>query len=175
MGMNKKNGLFITILVIIFLIGAFIYQRYEAHKVHTTSLNQEEKVEVIFKEDSDETYESIKKYIETDKAYLILGRSGCHYCSAFLPVLNELKDEYSLDYKYVDIRKLSENDYQSLMNSNIVIPAKCSGTGSEQKINEGFGTPLSLFFENGRVYDCIRGYKDKTTLISLLKNNNYIN
>lgn len=106
--------------------------------------------------------------------YIVFGREGCYYCEQFVPVLKDIVKKYKVEVLYVDMAYLSQDDYANVINTPLTIPAKCSKTGEEIELKSGFGTPLSLFVNNQSTYSCIRGYKDKANLITLLKRNKYI-
>lgn len=122
------------------------------------------------------TLNDIEKYINRKgKTLLVIGKTGCSYCNAFMPILRNASSDYNFDYMYIDLTKLTKDDYSLLFDSSqIMIPAKCNDTGTQVSLKSGFGTPLSLFFENGTVYDCIRGYKDSAVLYEILAETKYI-
>lgn len=121
------------------------------------------------------TYQDFISVVERDiNSFLVFGREGCHYCELYKPVLKSVADLYKIEVAYVDMAKLSREDYQSVLNSSLVIPAKCSKTGEDAELSKGFGTPLSLFVRNSTTYDCIRGYKDNVNLINSLKDIGYV-
>lgn len=121
------------------------------------------------------TYSEFAELANSDKnTFFVFGREGCHYCDLYKPVLKEVANLYKIEIAYVELTKLSNEDYQSVMNSSLVIPAKCSNTGEDVALSKGFGTPLSLFVNNGNTYECIRGYKDNVNLINSLKDIGYV-
>lgn len=107
--------------------------------------------------------------------FFVLGRSGCYYCEQYLPVLQDVSMKYKIEVVYLDLAEFDPGDYSNVLNSPLKIPAKCSKTGEETTLRGGFGTPLSLFVNNSKTYDCIRGYKDEENLVSLLRGNHFIN
>ncbi len=109
-----------------------------------------------------------------ENTFFVFGRTGCHYCELYEPVLKEIAAFYKIEIFYVNLAELSKEDTASIMNSNLIIPAKCSREGVDVSLNKGFGTPLTLFVKNSETYDCIRGYKDKANLIKSLKEIGYV-
>ena len=99
----------------------------------------------------------------------VFGRTNCYYCQQFLPVYNTVADEYDVDIYYFDSLTYDEDEYDKIMSAGLKIPASCSESGKEAKLESGFGTPLTLFTKKGKVVDCISGYTNKQNLISKLK------
>lgn len=96
--------------------------------------------------------------------FIVLARSGCHYCEIYKPIIDEIKNDYNLKIEYIDVIK-----DDSILKEEIIIPSYCNNKGKDIKINEGFGTPLTLFLKDGKVIDCIRGYTKKENIIDKLK------
>lgn len=99
----------------------------------------------------------------------VLGRNSCGWCNKFKPIYNEVAAEYNLDIYYFDSDAFNSTEYNKILNSGLTIPAKCSSTKTEVPLSNGFGTPLTIFTQNGKTIDCISGYTNKTGLISILK------
>ncbi len=122
------------------------------------------------------TYSDFMKYLNREKnTFFVFGKENCSYCMSYKPVLNKVISEYNIEVVYVDLGKLSEDDYYNVLNTSLTIPAKCTKDNKDSLLKDGFGTPLSLFTNNGSTYDCIRGYKNHDTLVGLLKQIGYIN
>ena len=68
----------------------------------------------------------------------------------------------------------NKEQYKKVINLDITVPGKCSSTGKEFKLSEGFGTPLSIITKKGKVIDCIGGYVNRASLIEILKTNKMI-
>ena len=99
----------------------------------------------------------------------VFGRTNCYYCQQFMPVFNTVAGEYKLNIYYFDSLKFDEKEYNKIMSAGLKIPATCSESGKEAKLEAGFGTPLTIFTKNGKVVDCISGYNSKKDLIEKLK------
>lgn len=122
-----------------------------------------------------DTFSDFNRYINRDtESFIVFGKENCSFCSQYKPVLEQIAKNYNLEIIYINMTKLSEDDYYNVLNSDLDIPAKCSKDGVDTKLSNGFGTPLNLFVKNGRTYDCIRGYKDYETLEILLRTIGYI-
>ena len=122
-----------------------------------------------------ENYAQYKKLINSDLTTMaVFGRNSCSWCNKFKPVYNAIAEKYSLDIYYFDSDSYNSTDYNKILHMNLTIPAKCSSEEKEFKLLDGFGTPLTIFTRNGKVVDCISGFKDRASLIDILKDNELI-
>ena len=160
---------------------AFIVDN-ELRKVTSNKLSEEKLSELINKyynnviPDSEIAYKTVstyKEYMELVKSkkitMAVFGRNSCTWCNKFKPVYNEVAAEYNLDIYYFDSDSFSSTEYNKILNSGLLIPAKCTKNNESTPLSSGFGTPLTLFTQNGKSIDCISGYKNKTGLINSLK------
>ena len=99
----------------------------------------------------------------------VFGRNTCYYCNIFKPVYNEVAAENKLDIYYYDSDSFNSDEYSKILNSGINIPAECTSSKEETPLSSGFGTPLTLYFKNGKVVGCISGYVNKEKLETKLK------
>lgn len=123
-----------------------------------------------------ETYAEFNTLISrpNKNMFVVFGRQGCYFCEKYIPILNEVSQEYKVEIIYIDLLSLDASDYENVINTPLIIPGECTKDGIDSKLSAGFGTPLSLFINNNETYSCIRGYKDKKSLQAILKDNNYI-
>ena len=99
----------------------------------------------------------------------VFGRDTCGWCNLYKPVYNTVAGEYNLDIYYFDSDSFDKEEYAKIMNMGLTLPASCNN-GTEKKIADGFGTPLTIFTKNGKVIDCVStGYLNKSALITKLK------
>lgn len=164
----KKNSILILILILILslILVAYMYSKNKA----SVSGSIKTYGNITY-----ETYDDINKYIsDNKKTMLVIGQTGCHYCEMYTPILDSLSLEYKFNFMYIDIKKLTDGDRTMLMNSNIAIPSKCTGGEENKTLKDGFSTPLTLILENGKTYDCIRGYKEKYVVKNSLIDAKYI-
>ncbi len=121
------------------------------------------------------TYNDFINYANKNtNTFMVFGKSTCHYCNMYEPILNNVSSEYGIEVIYVDLGALTQEDYYRVLNSSLMIPRKCNNSGVDIPLSSGFGTPLSLFVNSGYTYDCIRGYKDHDTLVGILRTIGYI-
>lgn len=91
---------------------------------------------------------------------LFIGSSKCSHCKEYEVSLNKIIGEYNLDIKYIDITKLSEEQYSELTSK---IPIS--------------GTPTTVFIEDGEekdTYNRIVGSVKYSKILEKLKDNNYV-
>lgn len=165
----KKNTILtlISIMITILILVIFAYNRIKTNYQTNNQTKEYGSIKV-------ESYEDIKKYItENKKSMLIIGQTGCHYCEMYEPIVDSLSKDEKFDYMYIDVKKLNDEDRTKFFNSDIMIPAKCTGD-TEKSLKNGFSTPLTLILEDGKSYDCIRGYKEKYAIKNSLIDAKYI-
>lgn len=194
--MKNKNlvssGLLLLIIVLIGIAGSYYYFNIDNFKKNEVNSSNEvdknnNQTQTPNKNDpqKDPSQKSNVKKITTyadfqmysnrqENTFFVFGRSGCHFCEMYLPVLDSVSSEYNIEIIYLDFSKFSEADYKAVMHSELSIPSKCTTSGEETPLSSGFGTPLSLFVNGNKSYDCIRGYKDKNNLIEQLQSIGYI-
>lgn len=111
-------------------------------------------------------YTRISSYndIDVDKGLTMvtMGSETCPHCTNFKEVLNAVAVEKQINLYYLDVNNI-DNAH------NYDIPIKCADT-TDQKLLDGFGTPLTLFFKDGKIIDCISGEITDVALKSRLRN-----
>ena len=158
--MNKMRLLFLIIICLILSRIGYSYFNNEkpSSDVIIESKTEEKSLGEII-EITD--YTSLENYLTLDEInFLVIGKSGCEYCESYKPVLKEIAKNYEVKILYVDIKNLSNEDLNSLRNSEIIIPAECTDSHIDEHLTYSFGTPLTLFIKNYDSINCIRGYKD---------------
>lgn len=115
-------------------------------------------------------FKDYKKIVKSDEVTMsVFGRESCSYCNLFMPVYNAVAEKYDLNIYYFDSDNYDATEYKKIVNLNLTVPSKCSSTGAEFKLSEGFGTPLTIFTKSGKIVDCISGYVNRSALIEKLK------
>ena len=78
-------------------------------------------------------YDDYKKMIENKESFpLVIGSSICSHCAMFKPTMELFISKNQVDVKYIDLSKLSEDDYNSFTS---LVGIK--------------STPTTIFIENG--------------------------
>lgn len=107
------------------------------------------------------SYDEYNKMISDKESFpLVIGSSTCSACSLFKPTMESFISKYNVEVFYIDISKLSEDDFNSF------------------KSSIGFSsTPTTIFFEGGKqssVYYRIVGSESLNGVIEAYKRMGYI-
>lgn len=147
---------------------ALAYDRINSYVKEYTSQGIDEDIKYY---KTIETADEYKKLVKDKKniTMAVFGRDTCAWCNLFKPVYNTVAEEYNLDIYYINSEGIKEEEYKSIIDMGLVLPASCNN-GTEKNLSEGFGTPLTVFTKNGKVIDCISsGYMNKSALITKLQ------
>lgn len=113
--------------------------------------------------------EYIKKFNSKDLTVAVFGEASCTYCTLYLPVINEIAQEYNLDIYYFDADAYDEYEYEEIMELDLVIPAECTNNGLATSFLSGFPKPMTIITKNGKLEACIKGYYNKDHIVSKFK------
>ncbi len=109
----------------------------------------------------DLSYSKLKDMISDEETFFfVVVRDGCSFCEKFVPILEEVTDEYEITGYKLNIAKMSEDEYNEF-----------------DSIYNVDGTPTTIFIEKGKetsLLQRIDGYVGKEKLISKLENTGYI-
>ncbi len=94
----------------------------------------------------------------------VFGRSNCSWCQDYKPVYNDIANKYKFKVYVFESDLYNDKEYKKVMNLGLKIPKSCINSEEDKSLAEGFGTPLTLFTKNGKVIDCINGYKSRVGL-----------
>ena len=107
------------------------------------------------------SYQEYTSLMEKKETFpLVIGSSTCSACSMFKGTMETFISKYQIDVKYIDISKLSEEDYNLLMT----------------EINFS-STPTTIFVDKGKhtsVYQRIVGAESLSGVVSAYKKQGYI-
>ena len=106
---------------------------------------------------------------ERETTILVLGRTGCHYCDMYKPILTKITTEHDVKISYIDAVAIDSNEYNKIASLGLVIPTKCVCSNTDTTLGGSYGTPVTLFIKNNQTYDCMRGYTEESELISKLR------
>ena len=105
---------------------------------------------------SGEILDSFYKYMGSDDETVIYyGSSTCSYCSLQTPIMKQIKEDYKIDYLYVDASKLSKEDQKEIFK---VLDIEGS-------------TPTIAVVKDDDVIDVNVGYMDGKETVEFLKKN----
>ena len=106
--------------------------------------------------DSGEILDSFYKYMgKKDETVIYYGSSTCSYCSLQTPIMKQIKEDYKMDYLYIDASKLAKDDQKEILK---VLDVEGS-------------TPTIAVVKNDDVVDVNVGYMDGKTTVEFLKKN----
>ena len=105
----------------------------------------------------------------------VFGRDECPFCRQFAVTFNFLAADYDFNVFYVNETRMSPAEHRAIMDSNLMIPAKCVTGEEDIPISEMPGVPLTLFTRNGVAFDCIRGVASRFELYDILQDVGIIN
>jgi predicted bacteriocin transport accessory protein len=97
----------------------------------------------------------LKLFNGSEDSYIYIGKTSCGYCQQINPVLHQIVDETGIVINYINLEKISQSDYNVLVNSNDVLKGD-------------WGTPTLLIVKEGKVVDSQIGYKDYAATKSFL-------
>lgn len=107
------------------------------------------------------SYQDYVSMMENKESFpLVIGSATCSACSLFKGTMESFISKYQVNVRYIDISKLSEEDYNSLMT----------------EVNFS-STPTTIFVENGKhtsVYQRIVGAESLSNVVSAYKKQGYI-
>ena len=106
--------------------------------------------------DSGEILDSFYKYMgKKDETIIYYGSSTCSYCSLQTPIMKQIKEDYKIDYLYIDASKLSKDDQKEIL----------------KELDVEGSTPTIAVVKNDDVVDVNVGYMDGKTTVEFLKKN----
>ncbi|MBQ2872775.1 MAG: hypothetical protein IJE89_02105 [Bacilli bacterium] len=104
------------------------------------------------------TYNEYNTMVDNGDAFIvIIERTGCSYCTMYMPIVKEVATEKKIPLYYIDTDTLTSEEMTELETTN-----------SYLKKNQ-WGTPTTLFMLGDRVLDTIGGYVEKESVLAFLK------
>lgn len=104
------------------------------------------------------TYSQYQEFVENGDAFIVvIERTGCSYCTMYMPIVEEVGIEKNIPFYYIDIAELSQNEFNNLNSTNDYL-----------RKNPDWGTPTTLLMLGDRVLDSIGGYVEKDKLLSFV-------
>ena len=146
--MNKKNNLFIGIIIVfILIIGILIINTIN------TKGNEGNLLKITHKEIS-------QKLKNKEDFILIISRSNCSHCISYKPKVKQIAKDYKITVYYIDYDE--EKKPETLLN----------------ELNLDGSTPITLFIKNGKetsVLKRLEGDLSKEKIIKKFKEMGFIN
>jgi len=116
-------------------------------------------------------YEEYEEIIDNDDTNIVvIGQTACSHCIAFKPTINSVAEDYDITINYLNLTKLSSEEYNKFSDSLIKIKYN-----EPEFVESGkFGTPLTLIIKDGKVTNYISGQRTYSQLTRELKKSNII-
>ena len=111
----------------------------------------------------------IKMFKSSDKTIAVFGTKACTYCTMLERVINDISKDNKYTIYYYSRDRMSEKDYEKIMDLDLTIPASCTSDNVETSFKRGFAKPMTVVTQNGKLIGCIKGYYDKDTYLNKLK------
>lgn len=163
------NKILTCLYIIIALLALNIIMSAINNNSTTTSTTKKTTTTTTVQENTDydvSNFEAIDadKFVEAYKGdelkVIYLGRANCGFCVKFVPVLNEVQENYDFKTLYLDINNVDQTGV-----NNIIALNEEFFTGD----NTAYGyTPMTLIVKNNEIVDYQVGYSDYSTLEALI-------
>lgn len=129
-------------------------------KDNNTGSDEQEKLPYDVSQFKEMTTNQAMEAIQSSELQVIyIGRSGCGYCRAYVPLLTQAQKAYGFTTIYIDTDKLTNADSEKWM-------------ALDEYVEQSFGrTPLTILAANGQFVDGQLGYMDYDTLKAFLEKN----
>lgn len=164
-GYVEEASLFTTLQNYGIISSDLEYEASETDASNEEESNTEKEDNSAYTHVSFSDYETYKAaYDKGDKMVIVLGQTGCGYCTSYKPVIDEVASLYPVSIHYLNLTEYSNTEAQDLISS---LSSYFDGV-------ESWGTPLTLIVENQTVVAAQKGSKDKDTLVTFLKDNGVI-
>jgi len=130
--------------------------------------------DAVYEDEQYLTFINYKKYGElissSSTTVVVLGQTGCGYCTSTKPVLNKIAGKYNITINYLNLSYMTESEYKELL-------TKLGEYGYDDPdyISKGsIGTPLTLIFKDGKIIDYLAGSTTNSKFVKLFTKNGVI-
>ena len=154
--MKRKDIILIVGVVLVLVVGVVAMKGTNAQKI-----------EVPLKLSGEDTglneidYETYKSKVANGENFIfIIERTGCTYCQAYMPIVEEVSNELSIPVYYINTDNVSSADISELSTTNRYL-----------KRNSNWGTPTTILMSGEAVVDSIGGYVEKDELMEFVRAN----
>lgn len=96
---------------------------------------------------------------------VVVGKTGCSYCTAAIPVLNQVMTEFGITINYLNLSNFTSESYTAL------------GKQLATEVDKNWGTPTMVIVQNGEIIKFLIGFdsaKGKTQYVDFLRTNGLI-
>jgi len=105
----------------------------------------------------------IKSESKNETIVVLVGRQGCGYCAAFVPIITEVAEKHGITVRYIDFAKIVDVNAGVITDSEAYDTiSKLEGTGTWAKFGETAmtGTPNTMIIKNNKIISGINGYNE---------------
>lgn len=153
----KKTDIILILVVVAIIVGAVVLGQNKTEKAKYDLPVLLEGTAGVVEID----YTTYKNLQEANKPFIvIIAQTGCHYCEQYRPVVEEVANEMGIPFNWIDVSKLTEEEYTEFNKSNTYL-----------KRNKSWGTPTTLLLNNSDTIATINGAVEKESLKSFLNTN----
>lgn len=143
---ESKAGIIILTLILLCVLGLCIYYQIDNKNSNNASNTNTE--------DSNEIIDEFYKYFNSKKVKVIFyARSSCGYCKLEQPIMDQISEDYNLDYLHIDSDKLTTKDREKIL----------------KELNIEQATPTTVVVKDGKVLGKQVGYVDGGEMVEFLK------
>lgn len=141
---NNKTVLMILLAILLIIIGVCVYYQLEDKEDNEVSEST-----------SNEILDKFYEYFNSKEAKIIYyASSSCGYCELQTPIIEQIDEDYDIDYLYIDSSKLTSTDRDKILN----------------ELNIDHATPTTVVVKNGKIIDTNVGYVEGSVMVDFLKN-----
>ena len=166
--MDKKlKTILMVVAAIVVIVALFIpYTEKEPEPIKLTSfscseISENQENDTNLNKISCQQYQDLTQ--DDSKNVILIARPTCGYCTKYIPVLEEVVEEYGITINYFDTDALSESEVSGFYSSSTLFQSK------------QFGTPTLIITKDNQIIEYNIGYMDKDSTIKWLKENEIIN
>ena len=143
---ENKAGIIVLTIILLCVLGLCIY-----YQIDNKNGSQNSNANT---EDSNEIMDEFYKYFNSKKVKVIFyARSSCGYCKLEQPIMDQISEDYSLDYLHIDSDKLTNKDREKIL----------------KELNIEQATPTTVIVKDGKVLAKQVGYVDGGAMVEFLK------
>lgn len=144
---NNKTALIAVLTILLIIIGVCVYYQLDNKEKNDSDISESESSKIL-----DKFYE----YYNNKKAKIIYyASSSCGYCQLQSPIMEQIKEDYDIDYLDIDSTKLTNSDKKNIL----------------EKLGIDHATPTTVVVKNGKVIGKNIGYVDGGEMVDFLIKN----
>ena len=158
---KKTKTILMVIAAMVIIVALFIpYTEGEPEPIKLTEfscsdVSENQENDTKLNKISCNQYQELTK--SEEKSIILIARPTCGHCVNFIPILEEIVEEYSLTINYFNTDALSKEEITAFYNS------------SELFQSENFGTPTLIVVKDGNIIRYRIGQMEKEAAVKLLK------